>query len=312
MFRRWAALLVVLGAVVSSEAAPVSVREYAAQLSSLETELAGIANDPQRARAVLAHIPQNAWEITEGTTSYKVDSTWLRIALVQMQARPADAPRLERQLTARVHLLREQAEAFSVAPYPSGERARVKEILSRPEFSRVRGPSWWERLQARFWAWFQRQMDRVFGSANVPLVTRGIMWALIAVALSIFAIWAYRTITMGARVESVVPKDLPPIERPWPALLAEARAAAARGDWREAVHWAYWAAIANLEARGLWRSDHTRTPREYLKLLPATDDLRPPLAGLTGQLETIWYGGREASAASFELATAQLEKLGCR
>jgi hypothetical protein len=93
--------------------------------------------------------------------------------------------------------------------------------------------------------------------------------------------------------------------------MAEARAAADRGNWREAIHLAYWCGVSFLEAQGMWRPDYARTPREYLRLLPSSSQHHPPLAALTRSFEVVWYGTQEADADSYSQTLAHLEKLGC-
>jgi hypothetical protein len=85
---------------------------------------------------------------------------------------------------------------------------------------------------------------------------------------------------------------------------------AAQGLWREAIHYLYWAAIARLESRRLWPADRARTPREYLRLLPAADPRRANLTTLTRSFERTWYGGREAGASDFKAALKQAAELG--
>jgi hypothetical protein len=63
--------------------------------------------------------------------------------------------------------------------------------------------------------------------------------------------------------------------REWQLWLEDARKAAAAGQWREAIHFVYWAAISRLESRRLWPADRARTPREYLALVAPEDPRRP-------------------------------------
>ena len=70
---------------------------------------------------------------------------------------------------------------------------------------------------------------------------------------------------------------------------------AAKGQWREAIHFLYWASIARLESRRLWPADRARTPREYLALLAGTDPRKTNLTALTRSFERTWYGGRAAA-----------------
>ncbi len=104
--------------------------------------------------------------------------------------------------------------------------------------------------------------------------------------------------------------------RDWQLWLEDARHAAAAGQWREAIHFVYWAAISRLESRRLWPADRARTPREYLALVAPEDPRRAGLATLTGSFERTWYGGRAADESDYrraeELATALISGSGTR
>jgi hypothetical protein len=98
-----------------------------------------------------------------------------------------------------------------------------------------------------------------------------------------------------------------------------ARDAAGRGDYRMAVHCAYWAGIARLQDLGALAPDRAKTPREYLRALEKSKWIVPEsvatrqqaLALLTSRLEKIWYGYQIATEADFRDSLAQLETLGC-
>ena len=92
--------------------------------------------------------------------------------------------------------------------------------------------------------------------------------------------------------------------------LMDAQAMAATGRWREAIHFVYWASISRLESGRLWPADQTRTPREYLSLVPDGDRRKATLTALTRSFEQTWYGGRAADAAAFERSLALAAELG--
>jgi hypothetical protein len=98
----------------------------------------------------------------------------------------------------------------------------------------------------------------------------------------------------------------------WAIWLAEARAAAAKREWREAIHLAYWAGISFLERQGTWKPDRARTPREYLRLLASGSEHRETLSTLTRIFELAWYAKKDADERTFSLTLQALEKLGCR
>ncbi|HEY1860025.1 MAG TPA: DUF4129 domain-containing protein, partial [Gemmataceae bacterium] len=92
---------------------------------------------------------------------------------------------------------------------------------------------------------------------------------------------------------------------------SDALAAAERGDYREAVHCAYWAAVVRLETLGLLKRDRARTPRESLRNLDPHPTEQRLLREFTRHFELIWYGYRPASAQDWSEARAHLEKMGC-
>jgi len=93
--------------------------------------------------------------------------------------------------------------------------------------------------------------------------------------------------------------------------LREARAAAARGDYRSAIHAGYWAAIASLEEAKLLAENRSRTPRESLGLIRRESEEYAPLFELTHRFELVWYGYRSADRSDWSDAVRHLEKLGC-
>jgi hypothetical protein len=115
-------------------------------------------------------------------------------------------------------------------------------------------------------------------------------------------------------IPDVEPSPDAPSAREWQLWLKDAQAMAAKGEWRDAIHFVYWASIARLESnvasRRPWPADRARTPREYLGLLPAADPRKPTLTALTRSFERTWYGGREAESADFNAALEQAETLG--
>jgi hypothetical protein len=130
-------------------------------------------------------------------------------------------------------------------------------------------------------------------------------------AATALAFIAYRSLWSSRDFDSVIPKDIPVSAKEWAIWLAEARDAAAKGEWRDAIHLAYWAGISFLERQGMWKPDRARTPREYLRLLSSTSEYRETLTALTRIFELAWYANRGASERTFSQTLEELEKLGC-
>src|ERR1700730_3689725 len=107
--------------------------------------------------------------------------------------------------------------------------------------------------------------------------------------------------------------------RSWQEWIFAARGAAGGGDYRLAVHCAYWAGIARLQDLGALAPDRAKTPREYLHALTKSKLILPEtlatrqqaLSMLTSRLEKIWYGYQIATEADFRDFLTPLEILGC-
>jgi hypothetical protein len=140
-----------------------------------------------------------------------------------------------------------------------------------------------------------------------------LLYGLLLAAFCTLLVWLIVRLERNARVRLVPDIETSPdapSAREWQVWLKDAQAAAAGGQWREAIHSVYWASIARLESGRLWPADRARTPREYLALLRGTDPRKPKLTALTRSFEHTWYGGREAAAADFNTAMALAADLG--
>ena len=307
-------VLTALACVVGAHAATLTTAEYSRQLDDLSARVEQIRHDPSQAAALQAEVPDKI-TVTAGSREYSLSYDWFKQTLKQYtQAEPQRRAEFLDGIQARLHLLKQQVQAFeSAAPGSPSEQDKLKEILSRREFRKVRGPNaleiWWEK--------FTRWLDGFFTRHQVARSSEDffhiLIYAAVAVALACFVIWLKRRLDRPA--EPNLPREIIPFApsaRGWRSWLAEARAFAQQGDWRNGIHLAYWAGISFLEEGGAWRPDRARTPREYLRLLTMKNSRYPVLASLTGKFEVVWYGGREAGAHDFQETLSQLEKLGCR
>ena len=176
----------------------------------------------------------------------------------------------------------------------------------------MRGPTFIDRLAQRLIAIVLSVLELLFRSSAIPTISKVFVYGLIGLAVLTLGYVAYRQIKSAGGRESVVPSDLPVSAKSWGLWLADAHAAAAKNNWREAIHLAYWAGIAFLEQMGTWRPDRARTPREYLRLLSNSSEHRETLTALTRIFELTWYAKREATAGAFAQTMQALERLGCR
>lgn len=287
-----------------------SVSEYIAELGHLSKLAGQAAETPSVADEAINEL-RGDWKVEAEGHEFKIDTDWM---VDQFEKLKKDSGASVRDgLILRLERLKHDAQEFQQSPSdPSVTRTQLTQILARPEFHQVHGPTWIDRLKYRILMWFVRILTRFFGASSAPTVGRFLVWTLVAVAVLVTAFFMYRVIRQSARLESVVPDVAPVSAKSWRVWMEEAQGAAAKGFWREAVHLAYWAGISFLEQSGTWKPDKARTPREYLRLLPAGSDRRSPLADLTRKLELTWYGNQLAGPETFSETVTLLETLGCR
>jgi hypothetical protein len=285
--------------------------QYRAELTRLLTTTEEL--DASRTEAIpdlIKSIPR-VWQVQIDDRKFEISTEWLRSDL-EMLRRKFD-PDLREQIDQHLERLQADLDQFQQQRLEvADQRARLSSILARPEFHDVHGPGLIDRIKEKIYAFLFRLLERAFRSSAIPTIGKVLVYGLAGLAVLALGLWVYRTLRAGAAVESILPEDLPVSAKEWSLWMAEAREASARGQWRDAVHLAYWAGISFLEARGTWRPDRARTPREYLRLLPSYSEFQAPLAALTRGFEVVWYGYREADATAFSQTLQELEKLGCR
>jgi hypothetical protein len=247
---------------------------------------------------------------------FAVHFDWLRTALTNASTASAN----ERASTMKLagdHLTALEA---SLDPQPGAPgaaafdhaHATVTSVLSREEFQAADPPTAWDRFKSRLWGWIARLFEGVDELGNAaPWIPRLLEWLFFLSAAVGLVYFLQRAFTRqrlrvelgsGAAAASGWAREA----TSWAEL---ARARAAEGDFREAIHCLYWSAIVLLEGRRLWRHDPSRTPREYVRLLPPGSPQREGLRDLTAALERTWYGLREATAADFATAETAFTQL---
>lgn len=289
---------------------PLSSSDYRAELDRLSAATQQLDSSGKSTPSALHGLPET-WHVRAGDQDFDISTYGLQQDVRRYESDKNVANALA--IRARIKSLRDDLDGFEKPPVDvSSRRTELNSILSRPEFGDVRGPNWLDHLKLRIIDFLIRILRRMFGSTSIPTISKYFVYGLMAVALLALLYIAYRTIWRGQEVAEVIPRDLPVSAKEWAIWLQEARAAAAKGDWRDAVHLAYWAGISFLERQGFWKPDRARTPREYLRLLSSSSDKRETLATLTRIFELTWYAKREASEGTFSETLAELEKLGCR
>jgi hypothetical protein len=285
------------------------------ELTRLKTELDSAGKSADTLRAYREALPET-WPIDADGRRFDVPTD----ALVSRLTQAEKHPELRRQQVdqAREYLDALAAEVGSLSGHLAGAdtaRPKLDAILSRPEYTHARKESWFDRLRDRIDDILSEALDRLFSrvggqkSLGYALLWIGVAGAAILIAYSVFRNWFH-----AARVAEMALGAVSVPLLSWQEWIFASREAAARGDYRMAVHCAYWAGIARLQDSGALARDRAKTPREYLQALTKSKvaDRNRALAQLTSRLERIWYGYDQATEADFRDSLAQLEILGCR
>jgi len=284
--------------------------EYRAELDGLLAATQQLGSSGASTPDALQHLPQS-WPVHSEQGDFQISTEGLQrdVRRYDSDKNLANANAIRRRLES----LRHEVDGFDKTPPDvSARRDALGTILARPEFSDVHGPTWTDRLKRWILEKLIRFLGRLFRSSAIPTIGKYFVYALVGIAGLALLYLAYRSIFQNPEFEEVVPHDLPVSAKEWTLWLSEARAAATKGDWRDAIHLAYWAGISFLEREGFWKPDRARTPREYLRLISAQSEQRETLTALTRIFELAWYAKRDASKQTFSQTLEQLEKLGCR
>jgi hypothetical protein len=254
------------------------------------------------------------WFVRTADGGLDVSTVWLDQKLEKLEKDPATSAVVVNEIEAHLIAMRDAAkdlEAPSQPPSLSNAREHLDKILQRPEFAGEQGPGQWELLRERIARWLGDQILRLMSALHLgPATGNVIAWTVVGLAFLAVCYYVFRALAgRSALVETPAeaPIDLSDA-RQW---AKDALAAAESGDYREAVHCAYWAAVVRLETLGSLKRDRARTPRESLRILDPHPTEQKLLREFTRHFELIWYGYRPASAQDWSEARAHLEKMGC-
>lgn len=294
---------------------------FAAELRRIGTAIEKKKADPAGLTALRKNLPSH-WELNASEHHYYISAEPLNGLL-----RSAEAGKKARTIAAEdaaqwAFDLASQVNA-SAAPPNGGDtdvKATLDRILSRREFGAVKGPSAWDLFRQRVIQEIARLLGSVFQQiGRYPMAAKALFWLVILAVVVWLALVLFRYWTRRAALEELQAPGAVAYIRTWQEWIQAAREAATRGDFREAVHSAYWAGISYLEDCEVVRKDRTRTPREYVRLVSNATQLaasgrktREALSSLTIVLEQVWYGRRPASNQDFANALQSVEALGCQ
>ena len=298
----------------SGPAQSLTLQEYISELDRCSAILNKSPVDLAELRKLHEALPVS-WTVTAATAHYTIDMAWLSGGLAAIEeSRGARSDALA-QTRDKLETYRADAKALADAlgkqPDPAQSRARLNSILSGREFRGDRGPTWTDLLMQRIRDWIDRQLEKIFGHVRAKKIGNIVAWAVVVLAGLLMLFWTLRFLMQARQHVGMDLSGATPVGRDWRRWLRGAREAAGRGDYRAAIHAAYWAAIVRMEETKSLPEDRSRTPRESLKLVDRASKAYAPLLQLTQRFELVWYGYRAATAADWSDAELQLEILGC-
>jgi hypothetical protein len=269
------------------------------------------AADPAAAATLARSIPSSE-QVVSGGHTYDVRFEWLRTALTAAPADPRAWPSRRGALAARLRTIGREAASMAPAGDLGAARRALDAVLAQRSFQRARTPSWQSDVRRRAAEWLADLFERTIGR-RIPRggLARVVAWTVSIAAVLVLVLWLVRTAPRRRRERPVSLGPLPVHRTPGHVLALEAAALIRAGRIREAVRVAYGAAVKRLEEEGALRVDETRTPREYLGLLPAAHRRRATLSTLTVTFERIWYGAREAAPDDGARILTLLQEMGC-
>jgi len=332
----------------ASSGKPLTPAEYASRIQTFE-QLVASCRAAMTAEHCSGSQVQSALEVQLAGATRSIRYDWLRALLDEAahppkeRAKPASKPanptlglrdedqpldqlptiqsRLE---AAQKRLAEERAHVLALAGQPSAaspgssadrQRAILATILAGKDYRLIQPQ---RTLLQRVLEKIQQWIIRFFSA--ISEAGRGKPWIGTTVEVFVVSILCLGLVWFLIRVErqsrlvnaSLMPGLGAASARDWQLWLEDARQAASRGAWRDAVHFLYWSSISRLESSGLWPADRARTPREYLALLAPENAQRPALLALTRTFERTWYAGRAATESDFLQAEQQASQLGAR
>ena len=265
-----------------------------------------VANAIARLRQLLPETEN----VTFNNQTVEVDNKWFHNALAQYEKKrragehDADLIHLTREeLRALIERL-DEMKASKVNAEKDANKARLAEILRRPEFDKsAPQASAIERLWNQFIRWLSKLFPRIKpiqpGTGRSLSNIAQVIVIGLSIAVIAFLIWKFlprylrslrskkkaqkreARIVLGERLEA---------DQTAADLLAQAEALARTGDLRGAIRKAYIALLCELGDRKVISLAQHKTNRDYLMSVRTRSALYESMRKLTFSFERHWYG----------------------
>jgi hypothetical protein len=289
------------------------IPSFLSYLRNLRGTIVG-ARSGQRMGTILGSLPES-WSVKSSEGDFQIDAEPLRDDLAQAARDEGKRASSISEAVSWIDDLSAQIENYPQSPLTDRKAAAItlQHILSNREFAPATKENALDRVRKRINTWIQNFIRGLFEKmSRHPIGAKVVLWsvlilALIWLAASIVRVWQRQVKTPGKWVPGTMVPKLSSQE--W---VRKARQASERGDYREAIHCAYWAGIVYLQSTEALPEDLSLTPREYLRGLsgPSAAEKQMPLKQSTKRLERIWYGLFPANIEDFQGSMQDLRELG--
>lgn len=248
-------------------------------------------------------------------TVLEVDNEWLGPELdTYLQIRDYDERSLViERVYSRLTVMNSHLQAVLNDPTShatADERAKIEEILSRPEF---RNPG--DDPIAKFFRDLRKKISdfmieiakRLFGATEGSSFNAGLRATILGVGLIALVLLVRSVAQAVARRRSGEVRGKKTIlgeevdEFTTAADLATAaRALANKGEYRSALRKLFVALIYQMDERDLVSLHADATNREYLALVRKFGGLHPVMASMTSTFERVWYGNEQVDRSVYD------------
>lgn len=290
---------------------PLTVPQFINRLDALESTLKTAA---ARDADSLAASWSGDVRIEVRGVLYDVDLEWAGGPLRAAAADPRRWPDARATVRAGIQRVRREAATAVSSEPPDRDNARraLDVVLRDRRFGRGRATDWRTLFSEAAIRWIRRLWNASLGARVGTRTLGGVLAWVLAVGAILALLVSLLNADRRRRREAALSIGRVDVRSAGGRELAlEAVALVREGRFREAIRVAYRAAVRQLEEEGAWRADATRTPREYLGLLPGSHRRRPVLSRLTRAFERTWYGARPGSSADGAEILACLAELEC-
>lgn len=301
-------------AAANSPAPELSVAEFRDQLDHYLSQVEGLKSGGAAVQEFRRSLPAS-WIVRDAGQRFEIATARIQASLDLLEKSGKSPEPAVREIHEQLFALRQEVAGEASASNIEAEEvsSRLKDILSRREFRGVQPETAMQRAKKWLLDQVLRALSYALGKIPMDSISGQVLiWVLIAIVFIFLALLLRRTLQSSMRDTSMQLGPAPAPAMGWREWIREAQAAALRGDYRAALHAAYWSAVSRLEERGAWAKDRSRTPREYLRLLDPRCAELPAMSALTSRFEITWYGYRAAAPEDFHEALQHLEALGCQ